>query len=77
MGQLGNGIVSIHGQKLSPWVSTHGWVARSTEMRSDGMLAQSFLQVDRVVCFFFPCGVGGRSTDGVYQLVQEMRRVPA
>lgn len=41
--KLGAAIASIHGQKLSPCVGTHGWVARNRERRSDDILAQSFL----------------------------------
>lgn len=33
--QLGAGIVSTHGQKLSPWVGSLGWVAGDGETRSD------------------------------------------
>ena len=65
--QLGAGFVFIHGQKPSPWVGTLGWVAANTETRSDGMLARSFLCVGRI---------GGRRTNGVSLLVQEMNIQP-
>ena len=46
MCQLGAGIVPIHGQKLSPWTGTLGWVARNG--RSDDMVTGSFLRGGRM-----------------------------
>ena len=39
-----------HGQKLSPWVGTLGWVAKNTEVRGNEALAQS-MQVGGVSQF--------------------------
>lgn len=41
-------IVSVHSQKLSPWVDTLGRVAGKIETRSDNIFAQCFLYMDRV-----------------------------
>lgn len=56
---LGAGTVSMHGQKLSPWTGTLGWVVGNVEMRGDDMSG----------------GVGGRCLwMGESQLVQGMSR---
>lgn len=49
--QLGAGMVSIHGQKLSPWAGTLGWVAGNREMSDicDDLLAGFFFKVSLVV----------------------------
>lgn len=39
MYQIGAGIVSIHGQELSPLAGTFGWVAGNVEIWSDVVLA--------------------------------------
>lgn len=40
---LGAGIVSTHGQNLSPWADTLGWVAGNTD--NDSKLVGEFLCV--------------------------------
>lgn len=66
MSQLAAGVMLIYAQKLGPWAGTLGRVAKTTEMGvGDGLLVWSFL---------YACGVGGRRTDGVSQLVRGMRR---
>jgi hypothetical protein len=62
--ELRTRIVSIHGQKPNPWAGTLGWFAGNTQMRSDDMLAGSFLQVeggDGKMGFPSLCGVWGMS----------------
>lgn len=60
--QLGAGMVSIHGQKLSPWAGTLGWVAENREMsdKCDDLLAGVFFK-RRGVSVAVGLGEGGQT----------------
>lgn len=67
MCQLGAGIVSIHSQKLSPWVDTLGWTAGTAAMSSDDFRPEFSPSRWEILC---EGGVGRRRANGVSQLVQ-------
>lgn len=60
----------IHGQKLSSWASSLGWVAGNTEARWDDVLARSFLQVGKED-FSVRAGLGEEGQTGFPSLSRE------
>lgn len=61
MCQLGTGMVSIQGQRMSPQAGAFGWVAGNSETRGGDLLVWSSLQVGgRVFSVWAGLSEGGK-----------------